>query len=347
MKAPLITVLLPAYNAEKYIGEAIQSVLAQSFTEFELLIVNDGSTDDTEKIIRSFSDPRIVLINQDNKGISAALNNGLSFAKADYIARFDADDICFPERLEKQYNFLIENPQYCIVGCDADYYDMNDNYVFTCYSPGHTNEEIQQIKMNICPFIHSGVLYKKKEILDAGGYTIHAHSFEDHFLWTKILKEGKAYNLNEVLLKVKLHPGSISIDEKWRSKRFCELKNAVLQKGVITEKEGKEFFRMLKLQDSSKIKYGSYYALLSKKYLWDNHQPGKSRQNIRKVLSFHPGDIKTYLLWVFSFFPRQIIRKIYDLSKPPHPSLPLKGKESQLTDPEYRIIQTSSTSKNF
>ena len=159
---------------------------------FELIIVNDGSTDDTEKIIRSFSDSRIVLINQDNQGISSALNNGLAVAKAVYIARFDADDVCYPNRLEKQYDFLAGNPQYCIVGCDADYYDMNDNYVFTCHSPGYTNEEIQRIKMDTCPFIHSGVMYKKQDILDAGGYTIHAHSFEDHFLWTKVLKESKA-----------------------------------------------------------------------------------------------------------------------------------------------------------
>lgn len=316
MNTPLITVLMPAYNAANYIGEAIQSILAQTFTEFELLIVNDGSTDDTEKIIRSFSDPRIVLVNQDNQGISTALNNGLAVAKADYIARFDADDICFPNRLEKQYNFLTVNPQYCIVGCDADYYDMNDYYVFTCHSPGHTNEEIQRVKMDICPFIHSGVLYKKQDILDAGGYTIHAHSFEDHFLWAKVLKNGNAYNLPEVLLKVKLHPGSISIDEKWRSKEFCKLKNAVLKKGIITEKEGDNFHRMIKLQDNVKIKYGSYYALLGKKYLWDNHQPVKARQNIRKVLSIHPADVKSYLLWVFSFFPSQFIRKVYDLSKP-------------------------------
>jgi glycosyltransferase involved in cell wall biosynthesis len=96
MHNPAITVLMPAYNAGKYIHEAISSVLAQSFTNFELLIVNDGSTDDTLAVISSFNDARIRVINQTNKGVAAALNNGLQHAQAPYIARFDADDICYP-----------------------------------------------------------------------------------------------------------------------------------------------------------------------------------------------------------------------------------------------------------
>src|SRR5580698_4347191 len=113
---PKVTVLMPAYNAGKYIAEAIRSVLEQSFTDFELLIINDGSTDETAKIANSFHDPRIVLINQENKGVSAALNVGLSYARAPYIARFDADDVCHPDRLKIQYNFITEYPEYSVIG---------------------------------------------------------------------------------------------------------------------------------------------------------------------------------------------------------------------------------------
>lgn len=310
-----VTVLMPAYNAAKYIAEAIHSVLSQTFTEFELLIMEDGSTDETVAEIRKFDDPRIRLIECVHQGIAPVLNQGLKEAKGFYVARFDADDICYPDRLEEQYKFSTANPAYCIVGCDADYYDMNDNYVFTYRPPGHTNEEIQKTKMNTCPFIHSGVLYKKQAILHAGGYNIHAHTFEDHFLWMKVLKECKACNLSQTLLKVRLHPGSVTVDEKWRSKRFGELKNAALQKNSIREKEGNELLQLLKDQNTRKIKQGAYYALLAKKYLWDNHQPGKARQNIRKVLWFQPADVKSYLLWLFSFFPKRVIRKIYNLSR--------------------------------
>src|SRR5262249_22577942 len=179
------------YNAEKYIGKAIQSVLSQTFTDFELLIINDGSTDGTEQIIRSFADERIRLINQSNQGIAAALNIGLLNANADLIARFDADDICLPDRLAVQYQFLSEHPDYVIVGSDAEYIDRDDNYVFTHRMAAHTNEEIQQLKLHSCPFIHAAVLYHKKAVIQAGGYDTHAYAFQDHLLWAKITRLGK------------------------------------------------------------------------------------------------------------------------------------------------------------
>jgi glycosyltransferase involved in cell wall biosynthesis len=315
MNKPAVTVLMPAYNAADFISGAIRSVLAQTFTNFELLIINDGSTDDTENIVRSFNDPRIRLINQTNQGISAALNTGLAAAYAACIARFDADDICYPHRLEEQYKFLTEHPDHCIVGCTANYHDINDEYVFTYQPPGITNEEIQRMKTKACPFIHSGVLYRKQAIVDAGCYNPHAHTFEDHFLWIKVLQHSKGYNLPQTLLKVRLHPGSVTIDEKWRSKRFVAIKNTAMRHGTISEKEGDELLAIVKGQDTSKVKQGSYYALLAKKYLWDNHQPGKARENIRKTLSFHPADIKSYLMWLLSFLPKAAIRKIYVMKK--------------------------------
>src|SRR5665213_1156313 len=96
-KLSKVTILMPAYNAEKYVADAIESVLQQSFVDFKLLIINDGSTDQTHNIIRSFSDKRIQLINQSHRGIASALNKGLANAASPYIARFDADDICLPE----------------------------------------------------------------------------------------------------------------------------------------------------------------------------------------------------------------------------------------------------------
>src|ERR1041385_423561 len=115
-----ITVLMPAYNAGKYIREAIESVLRQTHSNFELLIVNDGSTDDTVSVILSFDDPRIVLVNKEHEGIAQALNTGLRLAYTHYVARFDADDICMPDRLEKQFNFLEDHPDYVMVGSDAE-----------------------------------------------------------------------------------------------------------------------------------------------------------------------------------------------------------------------------------
>src|SRR5438309_494210 len=105
-----ITVLMPAYNAGKYIRASIESVLNQTYQNFELLIINDGSTDDTISIVLSINDPRIVLVNKEHEGIATTLNTGLRLADTYYIARFDADDICMPQRLEKQFNFLEDHP---------------------------------------------------------------------------------------------------------------------------------------------------------------------------------------------------------------------------------------------
>ena len=143
---PLVTVLMPAYNAEKYIAEAISSILKQSFTNFELLIVNDGSTDGTERVINSFNDNRIVLVNQANKGVSSALNAGLAHSRTPYIARFDADDICHPDRLKIQYEFITTYPEYSIIGSAADYVDAAGHYIFTHHPVAHLNEEIHQLK---------------------------------------------------------------------------------------------------------------------------------------------------------------------------------------------------------
>src|SRR5690606_13489679 len=129
----LISVVLPAYNAELYIKEAIDSVLAQTFTNFELIILNDGSTDKTEEIILSYQDSRIVYVkNEHNLGLIGTLNKGMALAKGKYIARMDADDICFPERFEKQVAFLEKNKEYIICGTSAYrfYKNISDKTAF-------------------------------------------------------------------------------------------------------------------------------------------------------------------------------------------------------------------------
>jgi len=310
-----VTVLMPVYNAENYIGDAIKSVLEQTFIDFELLIVNDGSTDNTEKVIQSFSDPRIVLIQQARSGVGAALNTGLKFAKAEYIARFDADDVCYPHRIEIQYKFIISNPEYIVVGSAGDYMDMDGNYIFTPAPPAYTNEDIRQLKYKVCPFIHSGVFYKKEIILNHGGYNVNAHTFEDHLLWLSIANEGKFYNFSQALLKVRLNPQSITIDEKWRTRGFSKIKYTSLKNGHITESEGKKLLNIIKKQDVSKIKEGSYYALLGKKFLWNNHQPQKAREYLKKVfLTNNWFDWKSYCFLVLSYLPGSILLKLYKLS---------------------------------
>lgn len=311
---PKITVLMPTYNTGLYIREAIASVLEQSFIDFELLIVNDGSTDDTLQIIDSFHDDRIVLINQENKGVAAALNTGLAHARAPYVARFDADDICYPDRLKIQYDFITSYPEYSIIGAGADYVDAEGHYIFTHYPVAHLNEEIQQLKYSVCPFIHSSVMYRRELILHNGGYNEHAHTYEDHFLWVNILKNQKACNLSKSLIKVRLNPQSVTVDERWHSRKFRSIKYSTLKSRNITEAQGSELFSMSGKQYPAKKREGAYYALCSKKFLLNNYQPEKARLNLTKAINLQPFRFDNYLIYTISYFPQRFIKGLYQLT---------------------------------
>jgi glycosyltransferase involved in cell wall biosynthesis len=309
-----VTVLMPAYNAANFIAEAINSVLQQSFTSFELLIINDGSTDNTSAVINSFTDSRIRLIEQNNQGVSAALNKGLKEATAEYIARFDADDICFPQRLKKQVEFLDANPNHVLVGSGAEYITEEGEYLFNFTNVGHNDEDIRKKLYTYCPFIHSSVMYRKRAVLLAGGYAANAHSFEDYLLWVQLAEHGLFQNLKEQLIKVRLNPSSVTIDEKWRGRRFRKLKREIIYKGFVTEAEGNEILYILKKQDNTKIKKGAYNILCGKKILLDNYQPQKARTYFRKAINYHPFRADSYALYMLSFFPKSFINWLHSKS---------------------------------
>jgi glycosyltransferase involved in cell wall biosynthesis len=302
---------MPAYNAGKYIAEAIRSVLAQDFSDFELLIVDDGSSDDTREVIGRFSDQRIRLFGQENKGISAALNAGLSAARGLYIARFDADDICLPQRLSRQAAFLDANPDYILVGGEAEYVSEDGQHLFHFRCIAYSYPEVMSRIVHACPFIHSAVMYRKKEVLAAGAYSLYAHNFEDYFLWIQLVRMGKCCNLPEMLIKVRINPDSVTIDEKWRGRYFRRLKRSIIRRGVITPGEGNRLLAIIRDQNNKKMKEGSYHALCGKKYLADNYQPVKARWHVTRAIHIHPFRLDNYGILVASFLPSAWIKWLH------------------------------------
>jgi glycosyltransferase involved in cell wall biosynthesis len=311
---PKVTILMPACNAAKYIAEAIGSVLEQTYADFELLIIDDGSSDNTAMVVRKFSDPRIRLISKAKEGISAALNAGLHAARGIYIARFDADDVCLPRRLERQVIFLDGHPAYLVVGSDAEYISENGEHLFNFHCTGHTHREINGNLYRYCPFIHSAVMYRKEAILRMGGYSRYAHNFEDYLLWVQLLKTGKCCNLPEPLIKVRINPSSVTIDEKWRGRRFRQLKQAILQRGAVTREEGDELLQIIQRQDKRKIKEGAYHALCGKKLLANNYRPAKARWHVTKAIHANPFRLDNYLLLSVSFLPPGWIKWLHRIS---------------------------------
>ena len=311
---PPITVLMCAYNAENFIEDAIVSVLNQTFSDFIFLIINDGSNDQTEQVIRSFSDNRIRLVNQPNQGIATSLNNGLQLISTEFIARFDADDICYPQRLERQLDILNENPSISIAGSAADYVDESGEFVFTYCPPCKTSEEIAGSKMEVCPFIHSSVMYRKS-VLGPDLYNPDAFSFEDHLLWVQILDRARGVNIKEPLIKVRLNPQSLTIDDKWRPRRFREIRKNSLQTGHISKLESKELKEIARMQNNSALKEAAYHSLLAKKYLWNNFQPAIARKHIRKLITANHFNLLPYLMYGASCLPGPAVKKIYQLFK--------------------------------
>ena len=307
-----VTVLMPVHNAEKYIAEAVSSVLAQTFKDFELLIINDGSTDTSMDIVRSFNDSRIVIVDQPRKGIAATLNKGIELARGEYIARFDADDLCYPHRLEKQLEFLTKNRDYILTGSDVDYIDERGKHLFYFRNRNRSDSDIRASIHIRCPFIHSTVCYKTDVVRRVGGYDVKAHTFEDYFLWTRLIEYGKVSNLPQPLVAVRLNPESLSVDEKLRGKTFASVKKQILnQRRTITASQENTLLKILAAQDSLTFKHYSYHVLIAKKYLWNNCRPGEARQHLWKALSYRPFSLLVHSLLLLSWIPGLVINKIY------------------------------------
>ena len=180
-----ITVLMAAYNDSKYIGSSIKSILNQTFRDFEFIIINDGSTDDTEKIVSSFKDSRIVYKKISHRGLAAALNYGLNISGFEWIARIDADDLNTKDRLKKQIDFLNANRDTDVLSGWSVYFNDKDEILFSLKTPV-TDKKIKEFLNLHNPINHSSVIFNKDKILSEGGYNEKFGTYEDFELWFRL-----------------------------------------------------------------------------------------------------------------------------------------------------------------
>ena len=204
LSAPKVTVLLSVFNDEKYIGQAIESILGQTFKDFELLIIDDCSTDGTVGIIRSYDDLRIrLVVNDENIDITRSLNKGLRLAKGKYIARHDSDDISFAHRLEKQVDFLESNKDYTAVGSYTELIDDAANHIgfLKCE---RSAEEIYYNLSYRNNLTSSSMLFLKEAINDIGYYDESSSHSEDYEFWFRLSRKYKIYVIAEYLIKYRI-----------------------------------------------------------------------------------------------------------------------------------------------
>lgn len=208
---PKVSVLMPAYNSEKYIAEAIDSILNQTFTDFEFIIINDGSTDNTAQIVRQYKDKRIKFIdNKKNQGLIAVLNQGLDLCRGEYIARMDSDDISLPERFAKQVKYMDAHPNVAVVGGWIQKFGVNvkSNDIYKYPSI------LQQFDLIIhgCQFAHPTAMIRTSVLRTNKIYydSQYPHA-EDYGFWMEMSKYAPIHNLQEILLNYRWHETNVSI----------------------------------------------------------------------------------------------------------------------------------------
>lgn len=209
MKTPKVSVIMPVYNAEKYLKDAIESILNQTFTNFEFLIINDGSNDNSKKIIEAYNDPRIRLLNnKENSGLAKVRNKGLSEAKAEYIAWLDADDMSHPLRLKKQVKLLEDYPEIGICGTWVKTIGAKISHKW--HYP--TNPDFIRCRMLFDdPLATSSVMFRKKLLIEHSlNFDLDYPPAEDYDLWERLSCCCKITNIPKILTFYRLHGNQTS-----------------------------------------------------------------------------------------------------------------------------------------
>lgn len=209
-----ITVFMAAYNAAAYIAASIESVLKQTYPHFELLIVDDGSTDNTVEIVRTFNDPRIRLLQNDsNKGQPFTRNIALKEAKGEFIAVLDSDDIAFPDRLEIQLQHFLDRPRLALLGGQAHIIDKQGHRTGGEMIPICESEKLHATLLFHNSFVHPTVMMRMSAFKDIGGYPNHLVA-QDYALFSRMALKYEVDNIPEYLGEYRMHDNNISVRKK-------------------------------------------------------------------------------------------------------------------------------------
>lgn len=255
---PKVSVLLPVFNSEKYLRDSIDSILAQTYTDFELVIVDDGSTDATPEIISAVKDPRVrTLKNESNLGLQKSLNRAISTCSSEYLARHDADDISHPDRLRLQADFLDRNPHIAVVGSAAEW--INEDGKSCGMERYPTNEvDLRWGLLFAWGILHPTVMMRRSVIVNEGGYSEDpaVSVVEDLELWSRVMLRHGITNLGDCLLRYRLNSSSVTARHRERHQRQLEAESV----SNISRLLGDEF--------------DSRAALLLRRFIYGSHSAG-------------------------------------------------------------------------
>ena len=311
---PKISVIMSVYNGEKYLGEAIDSILNQNFTDFEFIIVGDGSTDDSLKVVQTYHDKRIrVIDNEENIGLTKSLNKAMREARGELIARQDADDISLPNRFEEQVKYFEQHPETALLGTSIYIIDGDGKILGKRIVLANPSKSL--VKVN--QFSHGSTMFRREIVRELGGYNELFRYGQDYELWLRIAKYNKVSNLTQVLYKLRFHGGNIRSLKGEESALYHllairlikndldeEILEAIKNKGILS--------LYSYLRKSERIYFHTAVADIS----MSNNNMNAARKEYRRVFMLNPLSIRNNAMITLSCLGKgtwTMVRKVYEI----------------------------------
>jgi glycosyltransferase involved in cell wall biosynthesis len=303
----MVSVVMAVFNGEKYLKEAVGSVLSQSLDDFEFIIIDDGSSDGTASIVRSFGDKRIKLISRENKGLAPSLNEGIGIARGKYVVRMDADDICMPDRFRKQIEFMEVHPECSVLGSSAIIIDKDGAYLYE----SSVETEWADIKARLplaVPIFHSSTVFERDKVLKCGGYQEGVRQYlEDTVLWNRMARYGELRNLPDALIKYRLVPESISGYDRKTNAVLASVAERLIESGTASD-EDVRLLESIGKKRTIRWNESNYYLRIAKVFIEQNFDRRKALVNLSRSLLRNPGNPTAWFNFLLLTMPRSIIR---------------------------------------
>jgi glycosyltransferase involved in cell wall biosynthesis len=299
------------YNAEEYLEAAVDSILEQTFDDFEFLIVDDASTDESAEILAAYDDSRIrILRNEENEGLTWSLNRALDAARGTYIARQDADDLSDPDRLRRQIEYMDSHPGVAVLGTGAEIIDEDgDRLNRRCVLARPTLTDLHK-KNHI---IHGSILARRAALEDVGGYDELFRYSQDYDLWLRIAEDYEIRNLPEPLYALRVHDESIYFSKRERSILY-----ALLARGRSTGEFDTEVVEYIRKTDIDNLKgefsreqRREFHTRLAKVYLRYGHREA-AQQECQQAAALTNSVFSTKLTLLLTYVPQFTIRILRD-----------------------------------